>query len=159
MSASPCTLLSNGCYDCVAVPAIPFRPRGVIYSNNEGWNSNAESIVRHSGDCVLKFGVGQSIGILCGVSHADEGDNISDMSHGFVIKEGAASKQFAIYERGQQRTSFTVFPTTAEFQLYRRSRVVTYAVPDIGFIYKSQVESSGEIKAVGWLYLAGDTII
>jgi len=120
---------------------------------NTGWNAGARTKAVLIGDGSFEFEVGQSAGIVCGLSNYDISTDYTEIQHAFYIDNVSVK----IVESGKDLSNFFVVPKNSTFKFTRFNSIVTYYVNDL-FIYTSNVLSIGEVFLNCSLYLAGDSI-
>lgn len=126
----------------------------VNYSYAPGWDSGARTSAGFSGNGSLSFSVGQAIGVVCGLNSANNGQEYTEIQHGFYI----SGNKYRIVERGVFKTGFAVFAAWTIFKVERINKVVKYYLDD-AVVYTSLSLSDGIVFGDCSLFFYLDSII
>lgn len=126
----------------------------VNYSYAPGWDSGARTSAGFSGNGSLSFSVGQAIGVVCGLNSANNGQEYTEIQHGFYI----SGNKYRIIERGVFKTGFAHFDAETIFKVERISKVVKYYLDDV-LAYTSLALSDGIVFGDCSLFFYLDSII
>lgn len=119
-----------------------------------GWDAGGRTIESMSGDGALRFSTGQTTGIVCGLSHADETPHYREIDFAFFLEP----RTYRIIERGVEKTAPAPRSVGAVYRIERIAGRVQYYV-DNARVYTSAVQSFGEVFGDCSLYAYGDAIL
>lgn len=117
------------------------------------WDAGAALVDPLPGSGAYRFTVGQSIGIVCGLSSTDLDVFYGGISHAFWIETGRCK----VMEAGVSKTEFFTTTPATVFKIERSGTTVRYYTDDV-LRYTSTTPSVGTVLLDSSLYAYDDTI-
>lgn len=129
----------------------------VIYTprivDTPAWDAGASLVDTLPGSGAYQFTVGQSVGIVCGLSPTDLGVFYGEISHAFWIETGRCK----VMEAGASKTGFFTTAPATVFKIERQETTVRYYMDGV-LCYTSTTPSVGTVLLDSSLYAYNDTI-
>ena len=121
--------------------------------DNPAWDAGASLIESMAQDGAFVFTVGQSIGIVCGLTATDLDAFYGKISHAFWIETGRCK----VMESGSSKTGFYATTPATIYKIERVQSTVRYYTDGV-LRYTSLVPSTGTVLLDCSLFAYGDTI-
>lgn len=167
--AQNCTINSQGCTVCPAIPAIAPTPGSVSMSPDNGWNAGANSVQVLNGDVRVAFTVGQAAAMVVGFRRVRDGRGgqtaPARIRRGWRLRTQGGATVADVFESGvSMSTSFAVDPC-AVLEIQRIGQTCDYLID--GVRVHRTVETpqligwpllDGPIFVTACLYASGDTV-
>ena len=129
----------------------------VIYTSRivdtPAWDAGASLVDTLPGSGAYQFTVGQSVGIVCGLSPTDLSVFYGEISHAFWIETGRCK----VMEAGASKTGFFTTTPATVFKIERQETTVRYYMDGV-LCYTSTTPSVGTVLLDSSLYAYNDTI-
>lgn len=148
------------CYYCEAIPGKPGTPGRWDESALSGWGSGARSILEIPDDGLrVKFSVGQSVGIITGLSPPGdfEAYTPSDIWFGFYLYTLGGGLFGQPIEFGSLVGSAFQRSPDDSLEVRRSASSILYVVND-NLVHVSAMPSTGPLCVVTAMYQSGDVV-